>query len=153
MKAKKPDVFLIDQYEKQKEHPPACDITQNPWANYNSKNPQMIYCKETNVPFNKIGSTSRQELEHYESYLLSIAYRRVLEKLKIFPEYYLPVNSTKIKMLHKVIFTDLYDWAGEYRNINISKEGFPFPPHDMIEAEMKRLDKNIFNKINYHQEA
>lgn len=150
---KKPAPFLIEQFEKRPEHPPTAEITENPWENYNSTNTQMIYCKETNVPFNKIGTISREELEHYESYLLSITYRRIFEKLKNFPEYYLPINSQKIKMLHKVIFDDLYDWAGEYRNIHISKEGFPFPPGDIVKSEMKRLDKQLFNKISYDPRA
>lgn len=150
---KKPDSFLIDQFEKTLEDPPKEDIIANPWVNYDSSNAQMIYCADSNIPFNKVGLTSREELELYESYLLSIAYKRIFENLKTFPEYYLPVNAAKIKSLHKVIFNDLYDWAGKYRNINISKEGFPFPPADIVNSEMKKLDTNLFNKINYNQKA
>lgn len=150
---KKPPKMTIEWFPQLVEHPPEDQIMENPWQNYNSTNPQMIYCAETNVPFNKIGSTSIEELEQYESYLLSVTYRRIFEKLKTFPEYYLPVDSSKIKMLHKVIFDDLYDWAGEYRNIHVSKEGFPFPPGDMVKPEMKRLDKELFNKIDYRSDA
>lgn len=150
---KKPDKLLIEEFPRQLEPPHEDQIIPNPWANYKSTNIQMIYCKETNVPLNRIGITSREELETYESYLLSVAYRRIFEKLKIVPEYYLPICSSKIKMLHKVIFIELYDWAGEYRNIHISKEGFPFPPADMVKPEMKRIDKEIFNKITYGSEA
>jgi cell filamentation protein len=146
---KKPSRILIDAFEKQIEHPLEEETMPNPWENYRSTNPQLIYHQETNVPYNRLGITTREELEVYESYLLSIAYKRVLENLKTFPEYYLPVHSSKIILLHRIIFSDLYDWAGEYRNINISKEGFPFPPADNIVSEMKRIDKEIFNKISY----
>ncbi|MGD9581434.1 MAG: Fic/DOC family protein [Vampirovibrionia bacterium] len=150
---KKPPKMLLEYFPTEAEHPSPDEIIDNPWENYNSTNIQMVFCRETNVPFNKIGSTSKQELEHYESYLLSVSYRRIFEKLKTFPEYYLPIDSSKIKMLHKVIFDDLYDWAGEFRNIHVSKEGFPFPPGDMVIPEMKRLDKELFNKIDYGSEA
>lgn len=150
---KKPSKMLIENYPTIESHPALEEIVENPWQNYSSTNIQMVFSKKTNVPFNKIGTSSREELEQYEAYLLSVAYRRILEKLKSFPEYYLPINAQKVKMLHKVIFDDLYDWAGEYRNINVSKEGFPFPPADNIVSEMKRLDKELFNKINYGQPA
>lgn len=150
---KKPSKILVDNYEIREDHPADDEIIDNPWENYSSTNLQMIFCRETNVPFNKIGITSKEELEQYEAYLLSVAYRRILEKLKSFPEYYLPINSKKIKMLHKVIFDELYDWAGEYRNINVSKEGFPFPPADHVVLEMKRLDRDLFSKISYGYQA
>lgn len=150
---KKPDAAVIEYFEKIITHPSIDEITENPWENYNSKNPQMIYSKESNVPFNKLGITNRDELELYESYLLSVAYRRILENLKSMPEYYLPINREKILNLHRIIFHDLYDWAGKYRNINMSKEGFPFPPADLINSEMRCIDKNLFNKINYNAEA
>jgi cell filamentation protein len=150
---RKPATLLIDQYPKQQEDPPKAEIIENPWANYTSTNLQLIHTKEKDLPYNKLGITSREELELYESYLLSVAYKRVFENLKTFPEYYLPVNEERIKMLHRKIFGDLYDWAGEYRNINVSKEGFPFPPADHVLSEMKRLDKSLFNKISYQQDV
>ena len=152
-KGKKPSNYIIEYFEKNIEDPPKEMIMENPWANYKSTNPQMIYAKESNVPFNKIGSIKREEIECYEAFLLSKAYKRIFENLKTFPEYYLPINTQKIKLLHKIIFDDLYDWAGEYRNISISKEGFPFPPPDRIPVEMNKLDNKYFNKIDYHKKA
>ncbi|MBO0472145.1 cell filamentation protein [Enterococcus sp. DIV0840] len=37
------------------------------------------------------------------------------------------VNSMdSIKDIHKYLFQDMYTWAGEYRKVNISKQGYPF---------------------------
>ncbi|WP_348921634.1 Fic/DOC family protein [Enterococcus rotai] len=37
------------------------------------------------------------------------------------------VNSMdSIKTIHKYLFQDMYTWAGEYRKVNISKQGNPF---------------------------
>lgn len=37
------------------------------------------------------------------------------------------VNSMdSIRAIHKYLFQDMYTWAGEYRKVNISKQGHPF---------------------------
>lgn len=37
------------------------------------------------------------------------------------------VNSMNdVRKIHKYLFQDIYTWAGEYRKVNISKEGKPF---------------------------
>lgn len=149
---KKPDKTLIDNYPKQETDPAPDKTVRNPWFNYHSTNLQNIYT-EDGIPLNKLGITSREELDSYESFLLSVSYRRIFENLRIFPEYYLPITSHTIKKIHHVIFKSLYNWAGEYRNVTISKEGFLFPPAEMIEKEMLRFDEEYLKKINYHHKA
>ena len=36
------------------------------------------------------------------------------------------------KAIHKFLFEDIYDWAGEYRTINMSKKGTNFANADKI---------------------
>lgn len=48
------------------------------------------------------------------------------------------------KMLHKYVFADIYDWAGQIRNVNISKKGTNFCDFEKIEEYGKR----IFDKLN-----
>ncbi len=44
--------------------------------------------------------------------------------------------------IHRFIFEDLYDWAGKYRTVNISKGNSPFCFSDQIQGQMKdRFEK------------
>ena len=56
------------------------------------------------------------------------------------------------KGLHKRLFQDLYEWAGELRKINMSKSGTNFCPAEKIqslgEAKFRRLqDMNEFSDL------
>lgn len=55
------------------------------------------------------------------------------------------------KMIHKYLFEDLYDWAGQIRTINISKKGTDFTDASEIET----IAYNCFNRLksqNYYQD-
>ncbi|MBR5535178.1 MAG: Fic family protein [Clostridia bacterium] len=54
------------------------------------------------------------------------------------------VDFSYYKMLHKYVFSDIYDWAGEIRIVNMSKKGTAFCPCDKIEEGGKR----IFDGLN-----
>ena len=43
------------------------------------------------------------------------------------------------KAIHRFLFADLYDWAGEVRTVNISKQGTVFCPAEGIEAQAERI--------------
>ena len=43
------------------------------------------------------------------------------------------------KAIHKHLFHDLYDWAGQTRNVDISKKGTRFCPHGDIEDLARRI--------------
>ena len=58
------------------------------------------------------------------------------------------------KSIHKYLFNELYDWAGEIRTVNISKKGTNFIEVNEIEAVadacFKRLkDKNYFQNQSF----
>lgn len=52
------------------------------------------------------------------------------------------------KMIHHFLFSDLYDWAGEVRSVNISKKGTLFTPADDIETQAEQIF-NRLKKCNY----
>ena len=60
------------------------------------------------------------------------------------------------KVVHRFLFSDLYDWAGEVRRVNISKKGTQFCPAENIEhqAELifKRLRERYYFKGLSHDE-
>ncbi len=60
------------------------------------------------------------------------------------------------KAIHHFLFSDLYDWAGEVRTVDISKKGTKFTPAEDIESQaeliFKRLKECSFFKGLPHDE-
>lgn len=52
------------------------------------------------------------------------------------------------KAIHYFLFSDLYDWAGNIRTVNISKKGTDFCPAEEIEPQAAR----IFNRLKAENE-
>ena len=46
-----------------------------------------------------------------------------------------------LKKIHKYLFDEIYDFAGEIRNINIAKGNFRFAPVMYLEAALKSIEK------------
>lgn len=46
-----------------------------------------------------------------------------------------------LKVIHKVLFDEIYDFAGEIRTVNISKGSFRFVPVIYLEAALENIDK------------
>lgn len=58
------------------------------------------------------------------------------------------------RAIHYFLFSDLYDWAGQVRTVNISKKGTSFCPAEEIERQaqlvFRRLaDRNYFRGLSY----
>lgn len=52
--------------------------------------------------------------------------------------------------IHKYLFDEIYDFAGEIRNVNIAKGNFRFAPVIYLETALKNIDKmpqSTFNEI------
>lgn len=43
------------------------------------------------------------------------------------------------KAIHRFLFSDLYDWAGQVRDVNISKKGTVFCPASQIDEQADRI--------------
>lgn len=58
------------------------------------------------------------------------------------------------KAIHQYLFEDIYEWAGHYRTVDISKKGTVFAPYNQIDVLMsgcfKRLkDKDYFQNMEF----
>ena len=60
-------------------------------------------------------------------------------------------------MIHKILFSDLYEWAGNKRNINIYKEepilaglSVNYSDYNSINTDFNKLDKE-FIKMNWKE--
>lgn len=71
--------------------------------------------EHSHVLRNILGIKSEDDLEAYENTVVNLAL------LKLFKEDYLVSHTDSIFDIHKRLFTDVYDWAGQSRTINIEK--------------------------------
>ncbi len=53
-------------------------------------------------------------------------------------------DSRHLQAVHHHIFQDVYEWAGEFRTVNISKSGDPFAFKEHIVSSLAK----IFNELN-----
>jgi cell filamentation protein len=60
-------------------------------------------------------------------------------------------NSNYIKTIHKLAFQHLYPFAGQYRNVNLSKASHHFLPYQFIQNGMDYLENEFLLKlpVNY----
>ena len=88
---------------------------------------------------NKLGITSSPELAEAEE---RISKRKALE---LFENGLLdslePGTTASLKAIHKYLFDEIYDFAGELRTVNIAKGNFRFAPLMYLEAALANIDK------------
>jgi cell filamentation protein len=53
-------------------------------------------------------------------------------------------DSAELVMLHKHLFCDIYDWAGQIRTIDMTRDGGEFfAPHSTIELNLSHVFSNL----------
>ncbi|MCS5710982.1 Fic family protein [Candidatus Berkiella aquae] len=55
-------------------------------------------------------------------------------------------TSLELCKLHKAWLGNLYNWAGSYRQVNMSKKGFPFAAARLIPSLMNQFEKSELKK-------
>lgn len=82
----------------------------------------------TNVLRNLVGATDKDALAAAENDLCSARAAILRENLP-------PAEGTleQLRRIHRFLFQDVYDWAGEIRTIDMGKgEGLPFQPLELF---------------------
>lgn len=92
----------------------------------------------TTVLINKLGLKTQEALDEAEKIAVSL---HSVEIERSSPSE--PFNFAYYCALHKRLFEDLYDWAGELRTINLSKKGTHFYPAN----ELHHLGKAMFQRL------
>lgn len=57
-----------------------------------------------------------------------------------------PMSSELIQHVHHRIFADLYDWAGRFRTVTISKPGVTWPPPDYLAEAMQIFERDVLSQ-------
>lgn len=88
---------------------------------------------------NKFGLTSSADLAREEEFVskkraVELFENRVLDSL--------PAGKfSTLQAIHKYLFEDIYDFAGELRTVNIAKGNFRFAPLLYLQAALESIDK------------
>ena len=88
---------------------------------------------------NKLGITNAAELAREEE---RISKKKALELFETGLLDTLEAGTfSTLKTIHKYLFEEIYDFAGELRTVNISKGSFRFAPLMYLEASLQNIDK------------
>ena len=88
---------------------------------------------------NKLGVTSSAELAREEERIskkkaVELFESGTLDKLE-------PGKFASLQAIHKALFEDIYDFAGQLRTVNLAKGNFRFAPLIYLEAALDNIDK------------
>lgn len=88
---------------------------------------------------NKLGITDSVELSKAQEKIskkkaVELFDKNIFEKLK-------PGSCEALFTIHKYLFEDIYDFAGQLRKVNISKGNFRFAPIMYLEASLENIEK------------
>lgn len=105
---------------------------------YDVVNSKYTY-EGTDVIKNKLYIRDAELLKEYETGIVGLKLTSLMKNKKVYP-----FTEEGFKQIHKYLFDEIYDFAGEYRTENILKENFRFSEYQYIEENMPL----IINKID-----
>jgi cell filamentation protein len=79
---------------------------------------------------NKLGLTNYTEWFNAERQLTAGRQIELIARPELVPRTF---DSAHWKAIHRQIFRDVYEWAGEFRTVNIGKGGHGFGPESQLE--------------------
>ena len=94
-----------------------------------------IYLPGTDIPKNRLDITAPDLLHEIEETLLRQAYRIFIEELCPATRF----DEAYFKSLHQRTWADLYEWAGVYRSVDMSKGDSLFCRAAYLDQESKRI--------------
>lgn len=86
---------------------------------------------------NRLGITSVRELERRESAALLIATQQIIDETRVDQRF----TAGEIRRMHQRWLGEIYEWAGEYRGVNIAKGAFMFAAAMQIPRLMQDFER------------
>ena len=91
------------------------------------------------VPENKLGLASSADLAREQE---RISKKKAVELFEAGLLDTLPAGEfVTLQAIHKYLFEDIYDFAGEIRTVNMAKGNFRFAPLMYLQAALENIDK------------
>ena len=91
---------------------------------------------------NKLGIKRKREMDEAESVALKTATDKFIGMYDKDHHF----TASDIRTMHKIWLGDIYEWAGEYRQVNVSKVGFHFAASLHIHQLMAEFEKGPLRK-------
>ncbi len=108
---------------------------------------QDSYCySNSDVLKNELNIVDYDSLEEAELAFTALRYNEYSSTVPSINTF----NLTHLKTLHKQLFQDVYEWAGEIRTVDISKGSTRFCTCIRIDAEANKQFSRIPSLINIH---
>ena len=116
----------------------------NRWDKYDvSGNVEAQFADESEeVLVNRLGITLLEDLQLREEHGLASAYEYLLSEVRTDT----PITTELIRHAHDRIFGEIFEWAGRWRTVLISKPGAIWPPPQFLDAAMKTYESETLNK-------
>ncbi len=102
---------------------------------------QDIYTYKNGVLKNKLNITSYDELNKAEA---DIGFSKLVN-IDLLDEQL--QEEELIKKIHKHIFDEIFDWAGEYRKVSIEKMELVLPGCSILYSEPKKIKSDLKNRL------
>ena len=91
---------------------------------------------------NRLGITSTTEMDDCETRALKMAIDTLVRKYDDMHRFI----SSDICDCHRIWLVDIYEWAGQYRSVNVTKDGFPFAAAANIPALMTAYEHEVLSQ-------
>ena len=111
--------------------------------NYEERRSKYYY-EDTDILINKMDIKDVNLLNEYERRVVSL--KLLIINYTTFSNKF---DAAMLKDIHKFLFSEIYDFAGEYREENLAKDDFRFASCDFIESELERILKPMKNIDEY----
>jgi cell filamentation protein len=94
---------------------------------------------------NKLGLTSKAAMDKAEAEALGNAHRQYLLEEVVTAR--TRFTARLIKRMHRDWLGSLYEWAGSYRTVDMSKGDFVFPPAYLVSDNMREFERGTLRAL------
>jgi cell filamentation protein len=91
---------------------------------------------------NRLGIISKQDMDAAEARALEQAMDVLVRTYDETHRF----TATDLCDCHRTWLGDIYEWAGHYRQVNVSKDGFPFAAAMQVPALMDQFDQDVLRR-------
>lgn len=92
---------------------------------------------------NLAGIRSAREMARRESEALLAATERLIDETTVSQRF----TADHVCDMHRLWLGKIYPWAGEYRQVNMEKDGFPFAAANRVPGLMRELERGALRQF------
>ena len=94
------------------------------------------------ILLNRSGLTSKRALDLAEAQALARAQEAYYARLTARTRF----TAALIRQMHQAWLGDIFEWAGEYRQVELEKDGFRWPPAERVADNMLNFERGILRQ-------